>query len=111
MRFILLSLLTMFCVVPAVQADDSLMVPWPKQRAAHQIVIDEHKEAYRARGQDYVDHMYATGGEEPMPDAAASIASIGDGLNPKPVNVEEVAEIVKDSASLGEISAAPADIP
>ena len=105
MRFILFSLLTMFFVIPAVQAGDDLMVLWPKQRAAHQIVIDDHQESYRARGQEFVEHMYATGGEEQMPDAEASIASIGDAVNPKPVDVEEVAKIVKDSPAADDVSA------
>ena len=79
----------------AAQAQERLMVLWPKQRAAHQVVIDDRTAAYKARGQAYVDHLYATGGEEPMP-AGDDLSMTGD-IQPVPINVGQVADLVKDT--------------
>lgn len=77
----------------AAQAEEQLMVLWPKQRAAHDVVMADHTAAYEARGQAYVDHMYATGSEEPMePDADFTM---GQEIQPVPINVGQVAEMVK----------------
>lgn len=79
----------------AAQAEEKLMVLWPKQRAAHQIVINDHAAAYKARGQAYTDHLYETGGETPM--EAADDLSLGGEIDPVPINVGQVADIVKDT--------------
>lgn len=79
----------------AAKAEEKLMVLWPKQRAAHQIVMDDHAAAYKVRGQAYVDHLYATGGEEEMP--AADDLGLGGEIEPVPINVGQVAAIVKDT--------------
>jgi hypothetical protein len=74
-------------------AEEKLMVLWPKQRAAHQITMDDQAAAYHARGQAYVDHLYDTAGEEPMPPADDFM---GQGeIQPVPINVGRVAEMVK----------------
>lgn len=77
----------------AAQAEEKLMVLWPKQRAAHQVTMDDQAAAYKARGQAYVDHLYATGGEEQMP--VADDLSMGGEIEPVPINVGQVADMVK----------------
>lgn len=87
------------------KAEEQLMVLWPKQRAAHQVVMDDHAAAYKARGQAYVDHLYATGGEEPMP--AADDLSMGGEIEPVPINVGQVAEMVKETDPDTQTAATP----
>lgn len=77
------------------KAEEKLMVLWPKQRAAHQATIEDHAAAYKARGQAYVDHLYDTGGEEEMP--PADDLTLGGEIDPVPINVGQVADIVKDT--------------
>lgn len=74
-------------------AGDQLMVLYPHQRAAHQSKMDENAARYWARGQDYVDHLYATGGEEPMPESDDLLDELDD--NVVPVDVGQVADMVK----------------
>lgn len=83
---------------PVVQADDQLMILYPNQRAKHQFKMDENAANYEARGQAYVDHLYATGGEETMPAPDGFMDESLDVEDTVPVNVDEVADIVKDSA-------------
>ena len=77
----------------AARAEEKLMVLWPKQRAAHSETMADHAAAYEARGKAYTDHLYDTGGEEPSePDADFSM---GQDIQPVPINVGQVAEMVK----------------
>lgn len=98
----LLALTTLTLVFPSfAQAEEQLMILWPKQRAAHQIVMDDQAAAYKARGQAYVDHLYATGGEEQMP-APDDVSLTGD-IRPIPINIGQVANIVKDTPAGSQI--------
>jgi hypothetical protein len=93
-KFVILGAVVMALGFSSVaKAEEQLMVLWPKQRAAHQVVMDDHAAAYKARGQAYVDHLYATGGEEQMP--PADDLSMGGEIQPVPINVGQVAEMVK----------------
>lgn len=78
------------------QADEQLLNLFPQGREKHQSHIDNNQGKYLARGQAYVDHMYATGSEEPMaePDDAV-LESEADTI---PVDVRDVAKIIKQSA-------------
>ena len=81
------------------QADDQLMILFPQQREKHQNTMDEQAAAYEARGQAFVDHLYATGAEEsmPVPEGFMDVSlELGDTV---PVNVDEVADIVKESGT------------
>lgn len=75
------------------KAEEQLMVLWPKQRAGHQVTMDEQSAAYKARGHAYVDHMYTTGGETPMP-YGDELSMTGE-IEPVPINVGQVADLVK----------------
>ncbi len=93
-KFVVLSALMMALGFSSVaKAEEQLMVLWPKQRASHQVTMDDQAAAYKARGQAYVDHLYATGGEEPMP-AADDLSMTGE-IVPVPINVGQVADMVK----------------
>ena len=86
------------------KSHEKYMVLWPKERAAHQQAMDERAVAYKARGQDYVDHLYATGGETPMPDDTNmyEFEGVKEGvIKPQPVDIEQVAKIVKESTGAG----------
>lgn len=76
----------------AFAAEEKLMVLWPKQRAAHQNTMDDNAAAYKARGQAYVDHLYETGGETPMGDDMSQTE-----IEPVPINVGQVADMVKEA--------------
>lgn len=92
------SLMVMVLVLGAsvsAQAEEKLMVLWPKQRAAHQVKMDDQAAGYKARGQAYIEHLYATGGEEPMP--APDDLALGGEIQPVPINVGQVADIVKST--------------
>lgn len=98
-----MSKLYAFCAVllmlsPCVaQADEELMNPWPKQRADHQSTIDSKAAEYQSRGYDYVNHQYATGGEEEMPAPEGFMDAPMMENDTVPVNVDEVAKIIKSS--------------
>lgn len=77
-------------------AGEKFMALWPKERASHQQDMDERAAAYKERGQEYVDHLYETGGEERMPDNA-KMYDLDSPVTPRNVNVDEVAKIVKDN--------------
>lgn len=85
------------------RAEERLMVLWPKQRASHQATMDEQSAAYKARGQAYVDHLYATGGEEPM-EAADDLSLTGE-IEPVPINVGQVADMVKATEARSKVAA------
>lgn len=93
-----------FLVAGPVQADDQLMTLFPKQRASHQEQVDVYAGHYQERGQAYVDHLYATGGEEPMePDTL--IGELKDeSIDTVPVDTGEVADLVKQAEDDGLIS-------
>jgi rhamnose utilization protein RhaD (predicted bifunctional aldolase and dehydrogenase) len=102
-KFVVTAVVMMaICVSSAAKAEEKLMILWPKQRAAHQIVMDDHTAAYKARGQAYVDHLYDTGGEEPMP--AADDLSMGGEIEPVPINVGQVAEMVKATEAKSKVA-------
>lgn len=79
-----------------VRAEEQLMVLWPKQRASHQGTMDAQAQHYQSRGQQFVDHLYATGGEEPMAPDAELIPSE---IDPQSVQVDDVARIIRDEAT------------
>ncbi len=81
-----------------VQAEEQLMNLWPNQRAKHLSASEDAAAKYKARGQAYVDHMYATGGEEPIaPDTEFVVDSASD-VDPVRLNIKQVSDIVKDEA-------------
>ncbi len=88
-------------VTSSAQADDQVMNLFPKQRASHQDQMDAYAAHYQERGQAYVDHMYATGGEEPMePDTL--IGELKDeSLDTVPIDTGEVADLVKQAEDTG----------
>lgn len=93
-KFIMLGAVAVVLGFPVVsRAEEQLMVLWPKQRGAHQSVMDEQAASYKARGQAYVDHLYATGGEEPMPEN--DDLSLTGEIQPLPINIGQVADLVK----------------
>lgn len=100
MRAVLISsILALFLMPVVVQADDELLTLFPKQRAAHQEKIDANQMKYLSRGQEYTDHLYALGGEESMsdPEGFMDEVSIEEG-DTVPINVNEVATIIKQDA-------------
>ena len=96
-RLVLMAVLAL-CVAPsAAQAEEQLLVLWPKQRAAHQEQMDDNAVKYLARGQSYIDHLYATGGEEEMPAPEGFMDEPLEVSDTVPVNVNEVADIIKEN--------------
>jgi hypothetical protein len=93
-----------FLLTGPAQADDQLMNLFPKQRASHQEQMDAYAAHYQERGQAYVDHTYATGGEEPMePDTL--IGDLKDeSIDTVPVDAGEVADLVKQAEDKGLIA-------
>lgn len=79
------------------QAEELLNL-WPNQRSKHQDVMEEQLLKYQARNQDYIDHMYTTQGEEPMPDPEGFMELSDPVLDPTDINVDEVSNIVGQSA-------------
>jgi len=67
---------------------------FPKGRAAHQARTDEAAARYETRGQAYVDHLYATGAEEPMSELEDLELDLSDDTT-VPVDAAEVANIIK----------------
>lgn len=91
-----------FLFAGGVQADDQLMILFPKQRASHQEQMDAYSAHYLERGQAYVDHLYATGGEEPMePDSLLVTELKDDPIETVPVDTAEVADLVKEAEEMG----------
>ncbi|HPQ50192.1 MAG: hypothetical protein KDJ26_03520 [Alphaproteobacteria bacterium] len=81
-----------------VQAEEQLMNLWSNQRLIHNREMDMKSEAYRSRGQDYVDNLYATGGEILISDPEWLHPINLDEypmIEPVPVDVNEVADIIK----------------
>lgn len=104
-KWVVLAVLAAGCVgafAPVVQADDQLMILYPNQREKHQLKMDENAANYEARGQAYVDHLYATGGEESMPLPDGFMDESLESSDVIPVDVNEVADIVKESSELPE---------
>ncbi|MBL8637789.1 MAG: hypothetical protein JNN09_04760 [Alphaproteobacteria bacterium] len=94
-----------FLVTGPVQADDQVMNLFPKQRASHQEQVDSYAAHYQERGQAYVDHMYATGGEEPMEPDTLLVGELKDeSIDTVPIDTGEVADLVKQAEDKGIIS-------
>lgn len=83
-------------VASRASADEQLMVLWPKQRASHQELMETQKQHYNARGKEYVDHIYASGGETPVTPDTELVPSE---ITPQPVQVDDVARIIRDEAA------------
>lgn len=82
-------------------ADEKLMVGWPKQRAEHTQDIADRAASYEARGKAYTEHLYATGGETSI-DADMSVGEgLSQDIDPIPLNVGQIADMVKQSAGDG----------
>lgn len=96
-HFIFSFFLAAFAVMSSPVYADELMNLYPTSRELHQKKMNENADSYLLRGHDYVDHMYATGGEEDMP-------LMGDDLvsedNVMPVNTDDVARYVGQSKAL-----------
>jgi hypothetical protein len=91
--FVFAAILVLFPCVS--RADEQLLTLFPKQRAAHQAKIDDTTAKYLARGHDYVDHLYASGGEEPMTEMEDMELDIDDS-NTVPIDTAEVAKIIQE---------------
>lgn len=74
------------------QAEEQLMVLWPNQRATHQVNIEEQGAAYKARGEAYVDHLYATGGETSLAPETGSMFS--SDVQPVPIDITDVVNMI-----------------
>lgn len=110
MRFSLSVMAVLLAVFGASNAQAAEMKLWPNQRANHQAEMHEQAASYKERGQDYVNHTYATGGEEPMPAAenisaprdysvpgSAAASGNSNDIKARRVDINEVAEIIKSS--------------
>jgi hypothetical protein len=75
-------------------AEEKLMELWPNQRAKHFVQSQDAAARYEARGQNYVDHLYTTGGESPIEPAADYMADGQPEIDPVPVDVNQVSQIV-----------------
>lgn len=94
-----------FLATGPVQADEQVMNLFPKQRASHQEQVDSYAAHYQERGQAYVDHMYATGGEEPMEPDTLLVGELKDeSIDTVPIDTGEVADLVKQAEDKGLIS-------
>lgn len=96
MRFFLFLTLVTLCAAPQARAEEQLMELFPKQRAEHQVTIDQQAAKYQTRGQAFVDNIYANHGEVPMADPEDLFMEMGD-IEPEEVNVDEVANIIKEN--------------
>ncbi len=94
--FVFVAILVLFPCVS--RADEQLLTLFPKQRAAHQAKIDETTVKYLARGHDYVDHLYATSGEEPMSELENMGLEI-DESDTVSIDTAEVAKIIQEENS------------
>lgn len=97
--FVILLLLFLVGIAPATHAEEQLMNLWPNQRAAHNAEMEADAAQYQVRRQEYTDHLYTTGGEKPMDelDGLHDIMSDYPSIEPIPVDVGEVADIIKSS--------------
>jgi hypothetical protein len=99
-KFLCLAVISVLAAGHVAQADDKLMNLYPTSRAKYVEKSEYNAAKYKTRGQQYVDHQYDTGGETPMPeDQDVELESEDDTV---PVDVNAVANIVKDSASVSE---------
>ncbi|MDD3020949.1 MAG: hypothetical protein PHX61_08245 [Alphaproteobacteria bacterium] len=93
----------MFCSLLMVgslgaRAEEQLMNLWPNQRVIHDREMGMQAEEYHVRGQEYVDHLYATGGETPIAESDAIhdvLMDVYPIIDPVDVNIDEVATIIK----------------
>lgn len=93
------SILTLSLMPVTAQAEEQLLTLFPKQRAAHQDKMDATQMRYLARGQEYIDHLYATGGEEVMSEPEGFMDEMDiEESDTVPINVNEVATIIKEDA-------------
>lgn len=93
-RFVIVLAIGLFLASDSAHAEDQLLNLFPKQRAEHQAKMDNNEGKYLARGQAYVDHMYATGGEEPMTELEDLDLELGDDSTVA-IDTAEVAKIIK----------------
>lgn len=77
--------------------DTPLMNLFPSQRAAHQEQIDAAAFAYHDRGAAYVENLYTNQGEKLLDDDQGLLFLEGGDVSPKPVNIQEVADIIKEN--------------
>lgn len=94
-RILTIILLGISAVTSSAQADELLYL-FKNQRAQYQELVDERAAEYKARGQEYVDHLYATNGEESMPEPDNMFPLENLVEREKKVDIDEVAEIVKE---------------
>ena len=93
----LLMMVSLVIVSTTVQAEEYMDL-WPNQRAKHQVTMDEQAATYKSRGNDYVNHIYASGGEYPIEAPADFQSEVG--LDLYPVDVKQVADIVNESTNI-----------
>ncbi len=82
----------------SVRADEQLMNLWPNQRASHDQEMGIKAQEYQMRGQEYVDHLYATGGESSLQELDSihdEAVDLYPMIDPVEVNIDEVANIIK----------------
>ncbi|MFA7276357.1 MAG: hypothetical protein WC043_06100 [Pseudobdellovibrionaceae bacterium] len=82
--------------------DTPLMNLFPTQRTAHQQQIEATGFAYHDRGAAYVANLYDNHAEKDLEEDNSLLFLESSEVQPKPVDIEEVASIIKD----GEKSAA-----
>ncbi len=87
-----------------VMADDQLMILYPHQRESHQNKMDQNALKYQMRGQDYVEHLYATGGEEQISEPDDFMTDLE--TDTVPVDAGQVANIIKDDGNANQDDAA-----
>ncbi|HOO51501.1 MAG TPA: hypothetical protein PLK94_09480 [Alphaproteobacteria bacterium] len=85
-------------VAPAF-AEEKLMELWTNQRAIHSMEMKLSEQKYKRRGQAYVDQLYASHGEVPLGDDTDMHNDLDllPVVNPKPVNVSDVAQIIREN--------------
>lgn len=93
-RFVIVLAIGLFLASDSAHAEDQLLNLFPKQRAEHQVKMDNNEGKYLVRGQAYVDHMYATGGEEPMTELEDLDLELDDDSTVA-IDTAEVAKIIK----------------
>ena len=91
-------------VMAPVMADDQLMILYPHQRESHQNKMDQNALKYQMRGQDYVEHLYATGGEEQISEPDDFMTDLE--TDTVPVDAGQVANIIKDDGRTNQENAA-----
>ena len=108
-KYLLCSVAVMCVSIPfAAKAEEQLMELWPNQRAKYVIKSEENAAKYESRGRDYVAHTYSTGGEEPSQPASDFMHETEPDIEPKPIDVNQVSDIVgKYTGSIIEEPAKP----